>query len=153
MGPRKTQESEQEEREAATKDGEITERLHSRNRDRRDRQADRQRREGRGGGRTRESNTPGIKSDRTHRAEADSRKKRGIMGVALPLPLSPLDRYQPSGCSVTPDPIFLKTVSLSTPRLCHSISVHLAVSLHPQAPNHHYSFIASRVRSTVTVAP
>lgn len=41
----------------------------------------------------------------------------------------------------------------STPRLCHSISVHLAVSLHPQAPNHHYSFIASRVRSTVTVVP
>lgn len=105
------------------------------------------------GGRSRESNTPGIKSDRTHRAEADSRKKRGIMGVSLPLPLSPLDRYQPSGCSVTLDPIFLKTVSLSTPRLCHSISVHLAVSLHPQAPNHHYSFTASRVRSTVTVAP
>lgn len=68
-------------------------------------------------------------------------------------PLSPLDRYQPSGCSVTPDPIFLKTVSLSTPRLCHSISVHLAVSLHPRAPNHHYSFMASRVRSTVTAAP
>lgn len=87
------------------------------------------------------------------RLKQTAEKTRGIMGVSLPLPLSPLDRYQPSGCSVTPDPIFPKTVSLSTPRLCHSISVHLAVSLHPQAPNLHYSFTASRVRSTVTVAP
>lgn len=35
VGPRKTQESEKEESEAVTKEGEITERLHSRNRDRR----------------------------------------------------------------------------------------------------------------------
>lgn len=44
------------------------------------------------------------------------------MGVS-PFTLSPLDRYQPSGYSITPDPIFLKTVSLSSPRLCHSIFV------------------------------
>lgn len=45
---------------------------------------------------------PGIKSDRTHRAEAHSRKERGIMGVSVALARSPLELYQPSGCSVTP---------------------------------------------------
>lgn len=44
----------------------------------------------------------GIKSDRTHRAAAHSRKGRGIMGVSVASALSPLERYQPSGCSVTP---------------------------------------------------
>lgn len=115
---KKTQESEQEESEAVTKEREITERLHSRNRDG---QTDRLAKDERDGGRTRESNMLEIKSDRTHRAKG-RKKKRGIMGVS-PFTLSHLDRYQPSGYSITPDPIFLKTVSLSCPRLCHSIFV------------------------------
>lgn len=84
VSEKKTQESEQEESEAVTKEREITERLHSRNRDG---QTDRLAKDDRDGGRTRESNMLEIKSDRTHRAKG--RKKERNYGCLSFYPLSP----------------------------------------------------------------
>lgn len=91
-------------------------------------------------GRTRESNLLEIKSDRTDSA---GEKKERNYGSLSPFTLSPLDRYQPSGYSITLDPIFLKTVSLSSLRPCHSIFFPLAVWIQLQASNLH-SFLLHR---------
>lgn len=80
-----------------------------------DGQTDSQRRQGQ---RKKQSNLLEIKSDRTDGAVE---KKERNYGSLSPFTSSPLDRYQPSGYSITLDPIFLKTVSLSSFCLCHSI--------------------------------
>ena len=82
-------------------------------------------------GRTRESNLLEIKSDRTEKKERNYRS-------LSPFTLSPLDRYQPSGYSITLDLIFLKTVSLSSLCLCHSIFSPLTVRIQLQASTLHY---------------
>lgn len=57
----------------------------------------------------------------TGQKRAAEKKKRNV-GSFPSFILSPLISYQPSGYSITLDPIFLRTVSLSSLCLCQSIS-------------------------------